>query len=205
MLLVQGQAEMEWSLPSQAFGARMTLLLIFKNDLFLNCYPTSWLSLGFASRNATETQDTDGYNGLSKNFFDWFLYSYVHLPPTADVITGESWQLVIAVVNDGLTLCEWYHKIMNALILLLLSSKCYCVVFSAISKIYFLPLLLSSSCLFVYVHWVRLTLMQWVPWLSSNFEVFLFQEWMKSVGSHGISALLFVTLVVFWHFVNWLL
>jgi len=145
------------------------------------------------------------YNGLSKNFFDWFLYIYVHLPPTAGEITGESRQLITAVHNDGLTLREWHHKIMTALILLLLSSKCCCGVFSAISKIYFLPLWLSSSCLFVYVHWVRLTFMQCMPWLSSNFEVLLFQDWMKSVGSHGISSLLFVTVVVFWHFVKWLL
>ncbi len=87
------------------------------------------------------------YSGFSKNVFDWFLYSYVHLPPTADEITGESWQLITAVVNDGLTLCEWHHKIMTALILLLLSSKSCCGDFSAISKIYFLPLQLSSSCL----------------------------------------------------------
>jgi hypothetical protein len=145
------------------------------------------------------------YNGLSKNFCDWFLYSYVHLPPTADEITGESWQLITAVDNDGLTLCEWHHKIMTALILLLLSSKFCCGVFSAISKIYFLPMWLFSSCLFVFVHWVRLTFTQWVPWLSSNFEVLLFQEWMKSVGSHSILSLLFVTVVVFWHFVKWLL
>jgi hypothetical protein len=66
------------------------------------------LSLEVSSGNVTETQDTDVCITVLPEIVGGLLYTYLDLLSGADEVSGESWQLVTAIHDegDGLALCE---------------------------------------------------------------------------------------------------